>query len=208
MHFKCFRMKFPSGIHCKNELADDAISIHLYHLGSGRFFTYVRGRMWPKSHQQAFFIGWKLDDGQRRVCAEGGRTTKRLVSDRGAPLRWCTDKRSVKIGPSVRRAVPGMPGKNLTWATAWHQTDATNSTCPRHEWMPMLLNPSSEQMGTSWERAHKESNAGVCSVSNRKNCDKRQFFTVKSPNNKGRNTVNNTLKRNFPTLMFHHKNRC
>jgi len=38
--------------------------------------------------------------------------------------------------------------------------------------------------------------------------DKRQFFTVKSPNNKGRNTVNNTLKRNFPTLMFHQKNSC
>jgi len=25
---------------------------------------------------------------------------------------------------------------------------------------------------------------------------------------RGRNTVNNTLKRNFPTLMFHQKNRC
>jgi len=33
--------------------------------------------------------------------------------------------------------------------------------------------------------------------------DKRQFFTAKSPNNKGRNAVNNALKRNFPTLMFH-----
>jgi len=26
--------------------------------------------------------------------------------------------------------------------------------------------------------------------------------------NKGRSTVNNALKRNFPTLMFHQKNRC
>ena len=38
--------------------------------------------------------------------------------------------------------------------------------------------------------------------------DKRQFFTVKSPNNKGRNAANNTLKRNFPALMFHQQNRC
>jgi len=38
--------------------------------------------------------------------------------------------------------------------------------------------------------------------------DKRQFFTVKSPNNKGRNTANNTLKKNFPALMFHQKNSC
>jgi len=43
---------------------------------------------------------------------------------------------------------------------------------------------------------------------NFKDCDKRHVFTVKSPNNKGRNAANNTLKRNFPTLMFHQKNRC
>jgi len=38
--------------------------------------------------------------------------------------------------------------------------------------------------------------------------DKRLFFTETSTANKGRNTANNTLKRNFPSLMFHQKNRC
>ena len=49
---------------------------------------------------------------------------------------------------------------------------------------------------------------GACCALKGDAIDKRQFFTVKSPNNRGRNTENNTLERNFPTLMFHQKNRC
>jgi len=38
--------------------------------------------------------------------------------------------------------------------------------------------------------------------------DKQQLSTGNSTKNKGQNAANNTLKRNFPTLMFHQKNRC